>query len=185
MHFAHASAVNAEILGKAVHSAPLDGALSSDNTVAEGLVEEHVVVVGSVRDEGVNLQKRPFVEQQSNPVPCSPTTAGANGFLALETAAKPRGFSLRSEVFERLVDLVVHELLTSDSVFDSSAHSHKDVRCSPHKFEASAFLMSVFCDKTQWSLAVIASGVEFTPWPKSPMACCFRPLEYTFMSTGP
>ena len=57
MHFTHASAVNAEILCKTVHTPSLDGPLTRHHTVAQRLVEEHVVVVGSMGDEGVNLEE--------------------------------------------------------------------------------------------------------------------------------
>ena len=57
VHFAHASTVDAEILSKAVDTAPLNGALPCNDAVAKRLMQEHVVVVGAVGDEGVNLQK--------------------------------------------------------------------------------------------------------------------------------
>ena len=69
MHLAHAAAVDAEILSKTVDSSPLDGALASDNAVAQRLVEEHVVVVGSMGDEGVNLEEGTLVKEKADAVP--------------------------------------------------------------------------------------------------------------------
>ena len=69
VHLAHAAAVDAEILGKTVHSAAFDGALACDNTVTQSLVEKHVVVVGSVGYEGVNLKEGTLVEKKADAVP--------------------------------------------------------------------------------------------------------------------
>ena len=69
VHLTHAAAMNAEILGKTVHSAAFDGALASDNTVTQRLVEEHVVVVGSVGYEGVNLKEGTLVKKKADAVP--------------------------------------------------------------------------------------------------------------------
>jgi hypothetical protein len=57
VHFAHAAAVNTEVLSKAVDATSLDGTLARDDAVTERFVEEHVVVIGSVGDEGVQFEE--------------------------------------------------------------------------------------------------------------------------------
>ena len=102
------------------------------------------MVVGSVGHEGVDFEEGAFVQEQADSVPCGPSAARANGLLTLQTTAKPSALTLGSEVFQCIVNLAVHGSFTSDSVFDSNAHSHKAARCSPHKLVARAFLMSMF-----------------------------------------
>ena len=112
MHFAHAAAVDAEILCKAIHSAPFNGAVPRYYAVPQRLVKEHVVVVRSVGHERVNLEEGPLVKKQADAVPCGATPGGANGFLALESTPETSGFSLRSQFFERMVGCAVHGFST-------------------------------------------------------------------------
>jgi hypothetical protein len=99
VHLAHAAAMDAEILGETVHSASFNRSLTCHDTVTKCLVKEHVVVVGSVGDEGINFQKRPLVEKQTNAVPRRAPSARSNGFLALEASSKASVFSLGAKLF--------------------------------------------------------------------------------------
>ncbi len=108
VHLAHAASVNAEVLGKTVHSASFNRSLASDDTVTQCFVEEHVVIVGSVRDEGIHFQKRTFVEKQTDAVPCRSSATRPNGFLALQSTAKTSGFPLGAKLFQRMVGVGLH-----------------------------------------------------------------------------
>ena len=117
MHLAHAATVNAEVLGKTVHATTFNGSMASDHAVAERLMEEHVVVVGSVGDEGVDFQERTFVQQQTKAVACGPSAAGSNRFLALETTAHASRFSLLAKFLKGVVGLALHGSCTSFRFF--------------------------------------------------------------------
>ena len=67
--------MDAKILSETIHSSTFNGALAGDHAVAQGLVEEHVVVIGSVGDEGVNLEEGTFVQKEANTVSSGSSTA--------------------------------------------------------------------------------------------------------------
>jgi hypothetical protein len=51
VHFTHASSVNTEILGEAVHATTIDGPMTRYDTIAKGVMEEHAIVGGAVGDK--------------------------------------------------------------------------------------------------------------------------------------
>ena len=108
VHFTHAAAVDAEVLGEAVHSASFNGALASDDSVAEGWVHEHLMVNRSVGYEGVEFEERAFIEQRTDAVPCCSTSAHSNALLALESPAQASSLSLASQVFCAMVSVSLH-----------------------------------------------------------------------------
>ncbi len=86
--------------------------MPGDHTIAEGLVQEHVVVVGTVGDEGVHFEERTFVKKQANPVACRASAAGANGFLTLESSTEASRFALGSQLLKHMVRGAVHGIST-------------------------------------------------------------------------
>ena len=51
VHLTHASAVNTEILGEAVHAPTIDGPMTSYDTIAEGVMKKHAIVSGAMRNQ--------------------------------------------------------------------------------------------------------------------------------------
>jgi hypothetical protein len=112
MHFTHAAAMNAEILGEAVHSPAIDGAVASDNSIAEGVVKKHAVIGGSVRDKSINFDEGILVKKHAHAVTCGASPACPDGFLPLESATEPGLLSLELKVFETFTRVPCHTLST-------------------------------------------------------------------------
>jgi hypothetical protein len=54
--------------------------MSCDDTIAERLMQEHVVIFGSMGYEGVNFDEGVRIEEKVDSVPRSSTASSANGF---------------------------------------------------------------------------------------------------------
>ena len=57
VHFTHRTTMYAEILGKAVHTPAVDGTVPCNDTIAQGFVQEHIVIHCPMSHEGVNFNK--------------------------------------------------------------------------------------------------------------------------------
>jgi hypothetical protein len=57
VHFTHAAAVNAEILSKTINAAAFNRSVSSDDTISDGVVQEHSIVGCSVGYEGIDFDE--------------------------------------------------------------------------------------------------------------------------------
>tara|TARA_B100001778_G_C18178023_1_gene445595 strand:+ start:21 stop:284 length:264 start_codon:yes stop_codon:yes gene_type:complete len=57
VHFAHATAMDAEVLGEAVHPSSIDGAVASNDAITDGMVQKHAIVCRSMSDKGINLNE--------------------------------------------------------------------------------------------------------------------------------
>jgi hypothetical protein len=55
MHLTHASTVNAKVLSEAVDPTSVNRSLARYNSISQCFVEKHVVIVGSVGDECIDL----------------------------------------------------------------------------------------------------------------------------------
>ena len=175
MHLAHASAVHAEVLGKAVDAAAVNAAVSGHHTVPRRGVKVHVVVRGPVGHKSVQFDERPLVQEHGDALPCGATARGADGLEFAGATALLDGASTVAKLAKsRTVD-ALHGLVLLNAVLDVLAGQRRG-GFSPQRSacRCSSRTMSLLMRKC--ALIATVSGWQVKPCPRRPRSCCSLPL---------
>ena len=175
MHFAHASAVHAEVLRKAVDAAAVNAAVTCHHAVSRRGVKVHVVVRGPVGHKSVQFDEGPLIEEHADALPCRATARGADRLEFPGATALLDGASTVAKFAKsRTVD-ALHGFVLLNAVLDVLAGQRRG-GFSPHRSACrwSSSTMSLLMRKC--ALTATVSGWQVKPCPRRPRSCCSLPL---------